>query len=71
MDSNQIDQRYHNLKKKHILWPAALILAGLALLLENLGLISPLSFSRLWPLLLVVWGLDLLWRRYHDSIHRP
>lgn len=70
MNETQLDRTYHQLRKRHIIWPVILVFAGIALLLENYGVISPMSFARLWPLLLVVWGLDILWKRYHDGLHR-
>lgn len=44
-------------------WPTVLIGVGLVWLLANLGIISPVSINsilRLWPLILIVLGLDLL-----------
>jgi len=46
-----------------VFWPIVFISAGVLLLLSNLGYLSPLSWSvvwRLWPLLLVALGIDLL-----------
>lgn len=63
------DAEYHKLRKRNFFWPAVLIAAGLILLLENFGLLSPLSFGRLWPIILIIWGLDILWRRYHGEWH--
>lgn len=70
MDVRNIDREYHNLRKRNIVWPLVLILGGLALLLENFNVLPPLSLGRLWPFLLVVWGLDLIWRRYHEGLHK-
>ncbi|MBI2054846.1 MAG: hypothetical protein HYT39_01975 [Candidatus Sungbacteria bacterium] len=70
MDMQNIDQGYHQLKKRNLLWPGVLIVVGLVFLLENLGFLSPVSLGKLWPLLLVIWGADLIWRRYHESMHR-
>lgn len=52
-------------KKRHvfILLPTVLIILGVIILLNNLGIISWGTWSfvwKLWPLLLVLWGLDLL-----------
>src|SRR5258707_3233589 len=47
-------------------WPAALILVGVFALLVNSGLVAPERLDRLadlWPLILVVIGLELLVRR--------
>jgi hypothetical protein len=47
-------------------WPAALILVGVFALLVNSGLVAPERLARLadlWPLILVVIGLELLVRR--------
>jgi hypothetical protein len=47
-------------------WPIILIGAGAILLLRNLGMVPAFSWSsllRLWPLLLIVFGLDILFGR--------
>src|SRR5258707_13506685 len=47
-------------------WPAVLILVGVFALLVNSGLVAPQRLDRLadlWPLILVVIGLELLVRR--------
>src|SRR5258706_3627848 len=47
-------------------WPAVLILVGVFALLVNSGLVAPERLDRLadlWPLILVVVGLELLVRR--------
>lgn len=47
-------------------WPIVLIGAGAILLMRNLGMIPAFSWSsllRLWPLLLIVFGLDILFGR--------
>src|SRR5216684_3840284 len=47
-------------------WPAVLILVGVFALLVNSGLVAPERIARLvdlWPLILVVIGLELLVRR--------
>ncbi len=46
-----------------VFWPIVFISAGVLLLLSNLGYLPPLSWGvvwRLWPLLLVALGIDLL-----------
>lgn len=51
---------------RSVLWPVALIAAGLVLLLGNLGYIPWGSLYRLldlWPLVLIVVGLELIIRR--------
>lgn len=45
-----------------ILWPLVLILAGVALLLNNFLLLSGFNLTALWPLLLVVAGAQVLIR---------
>lgn len=40
-----------------------LILLGVVFLLENFRFFSWLTFGRLWPLILVIIGIALLWRR--------
>ena len=66
MDTDQLSEQYRKFKRRHLLWPALLILAGLGLLMENFGVLPALTFAKLWPLLLVVWGLDMLWRRLQE-----
>lgn len=55
-------------RKNSLFWPIILIGAGLILLLRNLGVLESFNFNvllRLWPLILVVIGLDLIFgRRY-------
>ena len=70
MDMQNIDQKYHQLKKRNLLWPMVLVVAGLVFLLENLGVLPPVSLGKLWPILLIIWGADLIWRRYHESWHQ-
>jgi len=45
-----------------IFWPILLIAVGVLFLLSNMGLLpfSPWQFWKLWPLILVVIGLDIL-----------
>ncbi|MBI2096734.1 MAG: hypothetical protein HYT40_01080 [Candidatus Sungbacteria bacterium] len=66
MDTQHLTEQYRTFKRRHLLWPTLLILAGAGLLLENFGVLPPLTFAKLWPLLLVVWGLDMLWRRLQE-----
>jgi len=55
-------------RKVSLFWPILLIGAGLVLLLRNLGVLQSFNINvllRLWPLILVVIGLDLIFgRRY-------
>ncbi|KKW20268.1 MAG: hypothetical protein UY64_C0054G0003 [Parcubacteria group bacterium GW2011_GWA1_51_12] len=66
MDTEHLSEQYRKFKRRHLLWPGLLILAGLGLLMENFGVLPALTFAKLWPLLLVVWGLDMLWRRWQE-----
>ena len=55
---------HHN--RVSLFWPVVLIGAGVILLLRNLGFIQPFDVQmllRLWPLILVVIGLDLIFAR--------
>jgi hypothetical protein len=45
-----------------IVWPLVLIIAGVALLLNNFLLLSGFNLTALWPLLLVVAGAQVLLR---------
>lgn len=52
-----------NSKRYSLFWPVVLIGAGIILLLRNLGYLPAFNWNallRLWPLVLVVIGLDLL-----------
>ena len=40
-----------------------IIIIGLVFLLKNLGFISGDVWSILWPCLLIVFGLSILWKR--------
>lgn len=54
------------LQRGGVFWPLLLITLGLLFLLSNLGLIAPVSWralAGLWPLLLVLVGLDLAFAR--------
>lgn len=51
---------------RSLFWPILLVGVGVVWLLSNLGYIEPVSLGsvlRLWPLLLIVLGLDLLFSR--------
>lgn len=51
---------------RSLFWPLALIGAGVTWLLYQQGILSPANISvlfRLWPLLLIIIGLDLLYGR--------
>ncbi len=45
-----------------LFWPTVLIILGVILLLQNLGLI-PADIWKYWPILLVLWGINILLRR--------
>ena len=54
---------------RSLFWPIILVGVGIVWLLVNLNVIAPVEFSsllRLWPLLLVVIGLDLLLGRQNS-----
>ena len=56
-------------RKRSLVWPVFLITLGVIVLLNNLNVIDWniwLVFSRVWPLLLVVAGLDLIFGRRSD-----
>ncbi len=50
-------------RRRGFLFPALLILVGLFFFLGNLGYLPPISWSgvlSLWPILLVLWGIELV-----------
>jgi hypothetical protein len=52
-------------RRGSLFFPILLVVVGVALLLNNLGIISGSAWETLislWPVLLIVWGLDLIWR---------
>jgi hypothetical protein len=53
------------MRPKSLIGALILITLGVALLLSNLGLLPPLGplFARWWPLILIVVGVSLLFRR--------
>jgi Domain of unknown function (DUF5668)/Putative adhesin len=56
---------------RSLFWPIALIGIGVVWLLGNLGLIAPLNIFallRLWPLLLIAIGLDLVFGRRSPAV---
>lgn len=53
-------------QSRSVLWPVILIAGGVLLLLSNIGMISGLNWAaawRLWPLLLIFIGLDVIIRQ--------
>jgi hypothetical protein len=55
--------RHH---RHSLFWPTLLVGVGLIWLLVNLGVIAPISVSSIlqfWPILLIVFGLDILFSR--------
>jgi hypothetical protein len=56
----------HQPGKSSFFWPVILVGAGVILLLKNFGVLQDFNFHilfRLWPLILVVIGLDLIFGR--------
>lgn len=52
------------MRSKHVKWAIALIVIGFLALLNNIGFVSVWSFIwRLWPILLILWGIHLLRKR--------
>lgn len=48
----------------HVKWAIVLIVIGFLALLNNIGFVSVWSFIwRLWPILLILWGIHLLRKR--------
>ncbi len=48
--------------RNSLFWGGILVLAGILLLLDNLGLLAVNVWSLIWPLFLIALGLRLLWR---------
>ncbi len=57
-----LDGRPHRAFSPKLVLGVALILAGVAFTLDNLGLVSAHLLFRLWPVVLIVWGLAKLWQ---------
>ena len=49
------------MRRKNIIWGGFLILLGIFFLLDNLGIIHLNFWSVFWPLLLITFGLQMLW----------
>lgn len=61
----------NRLEYRSLFWPLVLIGGGVIWLLANLGVLSAASISvlfRLWPLILIIIGLDLLFGRRSPAI---
>ena len=57
--------------KKAYFWPVAMIVMGLVILAQNLGML-PLAFMNFWPLILIVVGLGGLLTADRDEwLHEP
>jgi Domain of unknown function (DUF5668) len=50
--------------RRELFWPAALILVGGYLLLQNLGFLDWIRADIFWPLVLIAIGVWLIARRY-------
>lgn len=50
------------MKYKHLFWGLILIATGMLFILNNLGFIhfSWFSFWKLWPVILLFWGITIL-----------
>ncbi len=48
--------------RNNLFWGGILVLAGILLLLDNLGLLTVNVWGLIWPLFLIGLGLRLLWR---------
>jgi hypothetical protein len=48
--------------RNSLFWGSIFILAGILLLLDNLGLLTVSAWSLIWPLVLIAFGLWTLWR---------
>jgi hypothetical protein len=49
--------------RHHLFWPSVLILLGVYLLLQNLGLLDWVRAEIFWPLVLIAIGVWLILRR--------
>jgi hypothetical protein len=64
MDEKKPDQRPR--PRSSLFWPAVLILIGVLFLMGNLNMLQYSGWNliwRLWPVLLIIMGLDSLWDR--------
>lgn len=44
-------------------WAVLIIIVGFLFLLNNYGLLAPLEFDKLWPLILIILGLAIILRK--------
>jgi hypothetical protein len=44
-------------------WALIIILLGFMFLLNNFGLLEPLELNKLWPLILIIFGLAIILRK--------
>lgn len=44
--------------------PSIFILLGIIFLLKNLGIITASTWSVVWPLILILIGIYIFWKRY-------
>ena len=49
--------------RREYFWPLVLVVVGVYLLLNNLGLLDWLRFEIVWPILLILLGVWLIIRR--------
>ena len=47
---------------RQVLWPAIIVIAGLLLILRELGIVNFNVWSLIWPALLIIFGLNLLFK---------
>lgn len=62
VETTSDSQRYKGWDMSRIFWGLLLILVGLLVLLDNLGVVNIRyeNLWQLWPLLIVIWGVSLL-----------
>jgi len=47
-----------------------LIVVGVILLLDSLGVLRGVGFEELWPLILIALGVMIIWERVRRSMRR-
>lgn len=61
--AHNLGQPQSNQQNSKFWWAIIIVLLGFFFLMNNFGLLEPLELDKLWPLLLIVFGLVVLLRK--------